>query len=97
MLETAKWDAIVYMYKKRLILYMYKVYNNKTVNQVSDLFEKNRNGYSLRQKMNFNIPRVKTDNARNSRRLRGPVIWNSLDDSWKVLVTCNQEESNKPN
>ena len=41
--------------------------------------------YSLRQKNIFKIPRVKTKNARNSTRVRGPVIRNSLDDSWKDL------------
>ena len=79
-LEAAKWDSIFYMYKKRLVLYMHKVYNGDTVNQVSDLFEKNKNCYGLRKKKNFKIPRVKTENARNSTRLRGPIIWNSLDD-----------------
>ena len=73
------------MYKKRLILYMHKVYNNTTVNQSSDLFEKNINCYSLRETKNFKIPRVKTDNARNSTRLRGSVIWNSLEESWQNL------------
>ena len=41
--------------------------------------------YGLRKKKNFKIPRVKTENARNSTRLRGPNIWNSLDDPWKEL------------
>ena len=69
----------IYMYKKRLILFMHNVYNNTTVNQISELFEKDRNCYCLRQNKNFKVPRVKTDNARNSTRLRGPAIWNSLD------------------
>ena len=80
----AGWKPLSYLYKRRLSIFMFEVYNNLTDERLINLFNKCRNRLS-EYKQNFDLIRPKKELTRNSVRYRGPVVWNNLPKSLKAL------------
>ena len=76
----ANWQPLSYIYKRRLLTVMHKVYYNTGDEAIQSLFIK-----SQRNENQFTVQRSNTEHGRNSLKYRGTVIWNVLPDSLKRI------------
>ena len=72
-LTQINWEPISYIYKRRFLSWMHRIYYESCPRVISEKFIK-KSG-RLRNPLQFEIPRYRKEIGRNSLTYRGPVIW----------------------
>ena len=88
-LETLKyirWQPLLNVYKLKLTSLMYSVYYGLAPKSICDLFHKTEpRRYHLRKAEGFNVPKYNYSIGRTSLSYRGPIAWNILPESYKLV------------
>ena len=88
-LETLKyirWQPLLIVYKLKLTSLMYSVYYALAPKSICDLFHKTEpRRYHLRRAEGFNVPKYNYSIGRTSLSYRGPIAWNILPESYKLI------------
>ena len=80
-LTQVNWEPISYIYKRRILSWMPRIYYESCPRVISEKFTK-KSG-RLRNPLQFEIPRYRKEVGRNSRRYRVPVICNAMNTDLK--------------
>ena len=80
-LARVNWQAISYLYKRRLLILMHQVYHGTADKSIAQVFQKkDPEKQRTRNKMQFEGKRYNTKTGRNSFTYKAAMIWNSIPD-----------------
>ena len=85
-LTAVGWKPLEHIYKRRIAILMYDIYNERVPNELQGEFKKNLFGRG-QEKLTMEIPRPRTEIGRNSVKYRGPLIWNLLTTETRACKT----------
>ena len=91
-LTQVNWEPISYVYKRRILSWMHRIYYESCPRIILGKFTK-KSG-RLRNLLQFEIPRYRKEIGRNSLRYNGPVIWNTMNIDLKPGKNLNTFRNN---
>ena len=91
-LTQFNWEPISYIYKRRILSWIDRIYYGSCPRVISEKFTK-KSG-ELRNPSQFEIPRYRKETGRNSLRYRGAVIWNAMSTDLKQDKNWNTFRNN---
>ena len=86
-LRLAKWDRLDYIYKRKILSMMHKIYQQTAPKELVNHFC--RKLTRSRDKMSFELPRCSREIGRTSVRWRGPLLWNTLPINLRSIKGIN--------
>ena len=91
-LTQVNWEPISYIYKRRILSWMHRIYYESCPRVISERFTKKSD--RLRKPLQSEIPRYRKETGRNSLRYREPVIWNTMSTDLKQDKNLNTFRNN---
>ena len=83
-LARANWQPISFLYKRRLLTLMHKIYFGQADQSIVQMFQKkDPEKQRTRKKLQFEGKRYNTKTERNSFTYKAAMIWNSIPDQIK--------------
>ena len=68
---------------------MYKIYNDLFPSYLRQIFTNISNVHSHNLKLNYYVPRPRTESAKGSLHYRGSVVWNEIPSEIRNLSSLN--------
>ena len=89
-LTLARWEPINAMYKRKVLMVMYKVHISELPDDIIKLYDStSSHGYDLRKSIKLAVLRFDLDARRTSLRYRGPLSWNFIPDTLEQAQNLN--------
>ena len=89
LLDELGWERLEYVRLKQLALTMYKIYNDLFPSYLRRIFTNISNVHSHNLKLNYYVPRPRTESAKGSLHYRGSVVWNEIPSEIRNLSSLN--------
>ena len=86
-LATVSWDPLDYIYKRKLLTLVHKLYHGDDRQDIKSYVTKNVNRYAKSDSLV--IPRATSEKGRTSFSYRGPLIWNNLKPETRSIKNLN--------
>ena len=80
-LNKAGWEPISYIYKKRILTWIHRIYYKTCPKQIYEQFSERKT--NLRNPLQVEVIRYKKEIGRNSFKYRGGVLWNLVNNNLK--------------
>ena len=89
LLDELGWERLEYVRLKQLALTMYKIYNDLFPSYLRRIFTNISNVHSHNLKVNYYVPRPRTESAKGSLHYRGSVAWYEIPSEIRNLSSLN--------
>ena len=77
-MKLRQWNPISLYYVKRLLVLTYRSYHSLNTEDLNTLISKAKTNYSLRNSLNIEVPRPRSEFGRSSFKHRAALAWNLL-------------------
>ena len=83
-LARANWQPISFLYKRRLLTLMHRIYHGTAEKSIAQMLQKkDSEKQRTTNKLQFEVKRCNTKAGRNSFTYKATMIWNSIPDQIK--------------